>query len=189
MNSKHLKILLKVALAVLVIVLIVWLNRFAIESETIQKWVTHFGYPGIFFSSVLSGFNLLIPIPIIGFYPFLIEAGFSSLPLILTISFGMLCGDIFGYLIGKYGRSVAREKKYSVKMMEKIEQLRDKHTIIPLVFLFIYVSVVPLPNELVVIPMGFMGYRLRSMFFSLFFGNVLFNTLSAWGFLNVLHLI
>ena len=185
MNKKNLKIVFKILAVAGVLFLIIWLNRLAIQNETVTDWATTFGYGGIFLGSVLSGFNLIIPIPIIGFYPFFVSAGFSPIMLIPIISAGMLIGDLIGYLIGHIGRDIALTQKKEQKVLQALRTLEKKYPWGPLMLLFIYASVVPLPNELIVIPMAFMGYKLRYMIIALFFGNILFNSLVAFGFLSV----
>ena len=46
--------------------------------------------------------------------------------------------------------------------------------------LALYASFVPLPNELLVLPLSFFGYRLWKVFLVVLFGNFVFNTLAAF---------
>ncbi|PLX26524.1 hypothetical protein C0581_04295 [Candidatus Parcubacteria bacterium] len=164
---------------------IVYVNRLAVGSETLTQFMVKFGYSGIFLVSAASGFNILVPIPVIGFFPLFIESGFAAPIRIAIISVGMVVGDVFGYVIGNVGKGIVEERKKQGKIVSRLVEMRDKHKIIPLIILFIYASVVPLPNELIVIPMAFIGYRLRYMVVALFFGNIIFNILAAFGFLSI----
>jgi len=189
MNFKNKKTVVRIIAVLIVVAVIIWFNQFAMGSEKIQQFAQQFGYIGIFFASVLSGFNVLVPIPIIGFYPFFLESGFSSWGIVATISAGMLIGDVFGYILGIVGRGVAQESDIARSIVSKFEALHNRHYIAPLIALFMYAAFVPLPNELVVIPMAFMGYQLRYMIIALFLGNILFNTLAAFGVFHVITIL
>ncbi len=167
---------------------IVLLNSFAMGNETVRNIVSSFGYFGIFFISVLSGFNLAIPIPAIGFYPLFAELGFSSVFTIATISLGMVFGDSIGYLIGNAGRGVIDSPR-GKRIASFLNRLREKHRLFPYILVLIYAAVVPLPNELLVIPMAFAGYRFLPMAVMLFFGNIVFNILGAFGIVSITSLI
>lgn len=185
MNKKALQLIVKTATLLVVLFLIVQLNRFAIGSDALQEWAARFGYIGIFVASMVSGFNILVPIPVAAFYPFFLDAGFSSFPLLLVISLGMLIGDMAGYLIGHTSRELLKEKKKENKIVTWLNRIHAVHPFAVMVALFIYAAFVPLPNELIVIPMAFMGYKLRYMAIALFFGNILFNTLVAIGIRSI----
>lgn len=188
MDKKLVKKIVQIIIVIAVLIGIVVLNRLAIGNEVILDFMMRLGYSGIFLVSAVSGFNVFLPIPIIGFYPSFVEAGLQGAILIPLISAGMLVGDVFGYLIGHVGKNMIEERKKSSKIIQRLTALRDRHTIIPMIVLFIYAAVVPLPNELIVIPMAFMGYRLIYMLLALLAGNVIFNTLMAFGFLGINNL-
>ncbi len=185
MNKKHLQFILKAIAIVIVIGFILYANRFAIGNEAVIQFMIRFGYGGIFLASIASGFNLIIPIPIIGFFPLFLEAGFSSALLIIIISVGMVLGDVLGYIIGNAGKNLIEENKKQGRVYTRLTKLRDRHKVVPLFVLFLYASFVPLPNELIVIPMAFIGYRLRYMIIALLLGNIIFNLLVALGFLSI----
>lgn len=185
MKLKHTKILFKFVITIVVIVLIAWFNKWAITNDIVVEFTRRFGYWGAFFSSFLSGFNVIVPIPIIGFYPFFIEAGLNSFLIILLVSLGMVGGDMLGYLFGSIGRNVWQEKKKHNKFFKKVESIHNKYPKSLLFILFIYASFVPLPNELIVVPMAFLGYKFKHMIPLVMLGNVVFNTLVAFGFVQI----
>ncbi len=178
----------KVVVLALLLCCIVWLNSFAIGNDAVKGIVQSFGYPGIFFISVLSGFNLAIPIPAIGFYPLFMALGFSSVMTIATISLGMVFGDGIGYLIGNAGRD-ALDTPRGKKIATFLHSLQQKHRLLPYILVLIYAAVIPLPNELLVIPMAFAGYRFLPMAGMLFIGNIIFNILGAFGIVSITSLI
>src|SRR3989344_2207800 len=92
---------------VMVLFVIVWMNTFLIEHrDTVQEVVSQFGYIGMFVLAVVSGFNIAIPIPAIGFYPVFVELGYTPTFIILILSFGMTIGDSIGYLLGQTGKGI-----------------------------------------------------------------------------------
>jgi membrane protein YqaA with SNARE-associated domain len=183
MKNSVVRFIFQAAAIVLLVVLLIWLNKWAIGSDFISNTAQRFGYPGIFLAAVISGFNLIVPIPIIGFFPFFVEIGLSPALLILTISAGMMIGDAFGYLVGKSGRDIVEVK--SQKIIRRLEWIQEKYPKAPMIVLFVYASVVPLPNEVLVVPLAFLGYRLRWIILTVFFGNIIFNLMVAFGFLHL----
>ena len=147
------------------------------SDETVQRWIKDFGLGGIFIISAISGFNLVVPIPIATFIPVFLESGFNFYAVILIISLGMTTGDILSYLIGSLGRRViiteeSLQKHWFVKLINKS---RAKYKTLPYVILFIFASVVPIPNEITVMPMGFLGYKMKIIIPILIVGNLIFN--------------
>ncbi len=189
MKLKYFKITIKIIAIIVVIGIIVYVNRLAVGNDAIIQFATKFGYGSIFLVSIASGFNVLVPIPIIGFFPLFIEAGFLAPLLIITISVGMLLGDVFGYIIGNLGKDMVQGRKKQGKIIKRLTQLRERHAVVPFIILFLYASFVPLPNELIVIPMAFMGYRLVHIVGILLIGNIIFNTLAAFGFVSINSLL
>ena len=170
-----LRILLIVALAAVV----VWVNVSAGSISAVTDAAAAAGYPGLFLASVVSGFNLLWPIPVASFYPFFIESGFAPVPTLATIAVGMTGGDLLGYLIGDATRELAGHRVAAFRA--RAEALRARHRLLPLGLLFVYAAFVPLPNEVLVIPMAFMRYSLVGVMTAVFLGNVIFNTGYALG--------
>lgn len=147
-----------------------------------------YGYPAVFLIALVSGFNILVPIPAATLIPLFTEVGLSFYPLVLLVAFGMTMGDVIGYFIGYAGRSVIAGEKEE-KMTTRLLKMKEKNKHWPLVFLGIYSFTFPLPNELVVIPMSFIGYRLNRMAPILLVGNTVFTLFVAWGAGSLLEYI
>jgi len=186
MKKEHIKLIVKFVLIVLFIVFVFWVNRIAVGNGMIMNLASRFGYIGILLVSAISGFNLLVPIPIITFFPFFLEAGFHPVITLCVIAFGMTLGDLLGFLIGDTSREVYKPK--SKKIIARLEALRDKHHAFPLVFMFLYASFAPIPNELVVVPLAFLGFRMWKVMLAVFFGNIIFNTLFAFSIVQAFQL-
>lgn len=155
-----------------------WVNETAAQNIQVVEAVRRFGYPGLFVVSAVSGFNLLVPIPIIAFFPFLLEAGLDPVISVLIIGAGMTVGDMVGYLLGRAGRKMVEKPHW----LARIERVRERHRIAPYVLLFFYAAFAPLPNELIVIPMALIGCRWYGVVGAALGGNLIFNSLAAAGF-------
>ena len=157
----------------------VWVNLRAGSIEAARDWAAAAGYPGLLLASVVSGFNVVWPVPVALFYPFFIESGFEPAPTLATIALGMTGGDFLGYLIGNATRDLAHHRLAGFRA--RAEALHARHRLLPLGLLFLYAGFVPLPNELLVIPMAFMRYSLPAVMAAVLMGNVIFNTMVAFG--------
>jgi len=180
-QKRYIKLAIQGALIVCLVVCIIWANRYASEHDVVKQFVGSFGYLGLLGVSAISGFNLVIPIPVITFFPFFLEVGFHPVATVLIIAVGMSAGDLFGYLIGNAGREVMNLE--SNKIVQRLEKMKEKNRILPMIVLFLYASFAPAPNELIVIPMAFLGYSLRLVFTAILVGNIIFNSLAAYGIL------
>jgi len=160
----------------------VWMNLYGAEAAGVEETVRAWGYPGLFAMSALSGFNLVVPIPIVLFFPFFMEIGMHAGATLLTISVGMTTGDLVGFLLGSIGREVVQLPEG--RIVRGLRDLRQRPWL-PYVVLFGYASFVPFPNELLVIPMAFLGFSLVGIFASTFLGNFIFNALAALGLTGV----
>ncbi|PIR75129.1 MAG: hypothetical protein CO030_03730 [Candidatus Magasanikbacteria bacterium CG_4_9_14_0_2_um_filter_42_11] len=178
-----------ILMVVIVLVSIIWLNTFLIEHrDTVQEIVSQFGYIGMFVLAIVSGFNIAIPLPAIGFYPVFTELGYQPILIILILSLGMTIGDSIGYLLGQTGRGFL-ERTSSKKILKVFHRLYVRHQALPFVLLFFYAAFVPLPNELLIIPMSIAGYRFWQMGAVLFLGNIVFNIVGAFGISAIVSFI
>jgi membrane protein YqaA with SNARE-associated domain len=154
-----------------------YVNIHAAQNDVIRDAVERGGYPMLLALSAASGFNLAVPIPIVSFFPFLMELGFHPWWALATIAFGMTLGDLVGFLLGVAGRRALEGRE--IKAFQGLERLRERHAKLPLVALFLYASFAPIPNEVVVIPMALLGYPIVGVGSALFAGNIIFNGLFA----------
>ena len=166
--------------AVLIVVVMLWLSLRSGAQEEIQAVVQTLGYPGMFFGAALSGFNLIAPFPLIALLPLFIASGFTFWGSVIVIALGMTVGDLVGYLLGFTGRKAFSETAFSKKVIEVVGVFEGKYPMLPYFLLFVYVALIPAPNELVVRPMAFVGYTFRSMAVSIVLGNVVFNILAGF---------
>lgn len=175
---------LRIAALIAVILIVVWANEIAARNLEVRAAVQRFGYVGLLAVSAVSGFNVLVPIPVIAFFPFLMQSGLSPVPALLVIASGMTIGDLAGFLLGRAGRKLVERPAWLIRL----ERVQARHALAPYVILFVYAALVPLPNELVVIPMALIGCRLVGVVGAALGGNLIFNSLAAAGFQGVFGL-
>ncbi len=162
-----------------------WLSHFAKDNELLRELVMIYGYWAIFIISTISGFNLIVPIPAITFLPLFLESGLSFWLTIIIISLGMTLADCLAYFLGHAGREITLSTVQN-KWFQRLDRWRDRNYWWPIIILALFVMFVPLPNELIIIPLAILGYRLRELFIVMLLGTFLFNLLFAAG---LIHLI
>ncbi|MFP4622861.1 MAG: hypothetical protein ACOCVZ_00075 [Gemmatimonadota bacterium] len=167
--------------------LAVWANLHAADHDLVREATRRFGYPGILLAAGISGFNLVVPIPVIAFYPFFLDVGLQPVPTVLVIALGMTLGDLLGYLLGRAARGMVRPREDGV--IQRLEALRERHPYLPLAVMFLYAAFAPAPNELLVLPLAFLRYPVAGIFGAVLVGNLIFNGLVAFGVVQVFALI
>jgi membrane protein YqaA with SNARE-associated domain len=182
----------KPMLAVVVVIVLTavafWGAKLVGENESIRSLVEGYRYLGIFIISLISGFNLIVPIPAVSFLPLFLEVGLSFVMIILVITVGVTIADFITFILGAFGRKIV-ESTRAKKIITKLTALKERHRGAPLVLLFFFAAFVPFPNEVLLIPLGFIGYRLAHVLPILFAGNIVFNTLAAIGIINLFAII
>lgn len=152
-------------------------------AEWVRALVERGGYGGIFAASILSGFNVAVPVPIIALFPSFVAAGLSPVGTVLLIAAGMTCGDALGALLGRAGRSAVQPPK--MRLVNWVDETRRRHPSLLWFGLVFYAAFVPLPNELIVMPLAYLGVSPPRIVLAVFFGNIVFNTLCAYGLLHI----
>lgn len=178
----------KIILLILVIALAFWVSGTVKDSGFIRDLAREFGYVGIFLIAVVSGFNLIVPVPAISFLPIFLASGLNIFAVIAVMAAGMTLADFIGYLLGKAGRHLALSA-FEIKIANRFEKLKNGLHWSPALLLFLFASFIPIPNEVIVVPMAFLGYRLTYILLPVFLGNIVFNSIYAIGAVNILKLI
>ena len=127
--------------------------------------VTNYGYVGAFLISLFGNFTIFFPVPFaITIYAF----GATLNPIILGVvcGIGSTLGEFSAYLVGMGGRKVL-EERYGDRL-EMVKRLVQKHGM-AVVFIF---ALLPLPDDLLLIPLGMLRYDIRKVMIAAFFGKV-----------------
>ncbi len=183
-QKKIVKLVVQAGIVLVILITAIYLTKSVPNDSAIQAIVQAFGYPGLFIISIISGFNVFVPIPVIAFYSVFVQSGLHPFFTIFLISLGMTTGDVIGYFIGDTGRKITTSA-VSQKSLTTITRLKERNPRLPLIVLGIYASIAPAPNELVIVPLGFLGYRLRYIFPIALIGNTFFNVLLAYGVMTL----
>lgn len=171
-----------------VLVFAFYLASLAHENETIRAVVASYGYVGLLAVAFLSGFNLAVPVPAVAFLPLFLQSGLSFWPSIILIAVGTSLADVVAYFIGRAGRHAVHHFSHD-GFVARLEHVRHRYPALPVVLLFCFVSFVPLPNEILVTPLGFLGYRIRRLLPVIFIGNMVFNLLYAAGIMTLFEAV
>jgi len=128
----------------------------------------------VFALAFLGGTSILFPFP---YYlvVFTLAAGeLNPIYLAILAGTGVMIGDSTSYFVGYTGREIlspAFSKKFS-KIYNWV--LKKPKGLLP-IFLYFYSFLVPLPNDLVVIPLGLARYPYLKAIIPLWAGNISFN--------------
>ncbi len=164
---------------VAVIVCGILLGRVALHNEVVRGLVSHYGYGGVFVVAVASGFNVLVPVPAFAFVPLFTAAGLDFAPTVGLIVAGVTLADMIGFFLGRAGRDIDAVRH--AKVVRRLEKFRERHRAAPLLFMALYGSFAPLPNQVIAVPLGLMGYAAYEVVLPILVGNLVFNTLAASG--------
>jgi len=186
-KNAYIKYSMQVLGFVLILGIALWLATALQDAGAIKEIVAQYGYSGIFFVSILGGFNLVSSVPVVAFVPVFLVAGLSQWLIIFAIVAGVTVADMIAYGLGRAGKKIIPDSLERV--VHRIEKLRERHHLIPLIALFFFAAFAPLPNEVLVIPMALMGYRLLHILPSVLLGNIVFNSLGAFGVINIFELL
>lgn len=187
MSKVLVKDILKAIALIAVIGFGIFLGQHVVNDEAVRNFIQDLGYIGVFFIAYGSGFNLIIPIPAATFVPAFTSAGFEFWSVVSVMAIGLTAADLTVFLIGRAGREVKNAP--TTGWAAKIEHLQKKHTRARWGILFLYASFFPFPNEVLLLPMGYLGARLRDVALPIVLGNFIFTILASRGILTLSNFI
>ena len=138
-----------------------------------STFVATYGYLGAFLISLFGNFTVFFPVPFaITIYAF--GATLNPLFLGFVCGVGSTIGEFSAYIIGRGGRRVI-DKSYG-KQLETAKLLIQKYGV-AVIFIF---AVTPLPDDLILIPLGMLRYNLKKALVAMFAGKFLMCTAIAY---------
>ena len=144
------------------------------QLDWMEQLAYSYGYLGVFLISLIGALSIVFPIP----YTVVIYMLGSFLdPFLIAISggFGFAVGELIGYVLGYFGRIIISEEKR--RKMDYMLKIFDRYGPIA-VFLF---SLTPLPDDLLIIPLGIMRYNPIKFFIVCVMGKTLMCLIVALG--------
>jgi len=139
-----------------------------------EKLAHQYGYFGVFLISLIGSLSVILPIP----YTLVIYLLGTFLdPFLMAVAGGLgsALGEIFGYVLGYYGRAViSGERQRKIDFMLKVFNRYGTIAI----FLF---ALTPLPDDLLFIPLGIMRYSFIKAFVPCVLGKTLMCFILAMG--------
>lgn len=159
---------------------------FAAEYVTLnpglQTFIASYGYFGVTLLAIVTGLNVLVPIPAAAAVPVFLAAGLSFWPIVIFLTIGTVIADFVGYIFGRLSRDVVHNK-YPAQTKRFTEMYAKRRAwILPIIFL--YCAFAPLPNEAIVIPLGLLGMRWYVIVIPLLLGNFVSQAVYAYGMQN-----
>jgi len=135
--------------------------------------VTQYGYVGAFLISIFGNFTIFFPVPFtITIYAF--GATLNPLLLGLVCGLGSTVGEFSAYLIGVGGRRVI-EGRFEERL-ESAKRLIQRYGAV-IIFIF---ALLPLPDDVILIPLGVLRYDLKKALTAAFLGKVAMCTIVAY---------
>ena len=175
-----------------VVITAVWISAlyladYVANNSMAQNLVGQFGYLGILVIAIISGVNILVPVPAASFVPIFTAAGLWLPIIILMLVVGTTIADLIGYLIGQWSREFAQE--HYPRTYKKVVSLNENHHRLLIPFVFVYAALVPFPNEAILIPLALIGIRFHAILIPLILGNIINQTALAYGATNIFALV
>jgi membrane protein DedA with SNARE-associated domain len=138
-----------------------------------MELVTVYGYVGAFLVCILGNISIFIPIP----FALIVYAFGSTLnPLLLGLvsGLGSTIGEMVSYLLGWGGRKII-ETRYGSRL-DAVKKLIGRYGVLS-VFL---IALLPVPDDLLLIPLGMMKYDFKKTFIALLLGKTLMGVSLAY---------
>lgn len=173
--------------ALLVVGLAFYAADYVSNNGAAQEVVNRFGLVGIIIVAFISGLNIIVPIHAAAFAPVFIEAGYSFLTIIFAFSIGTLTADLLAYALGTWGRHTAETK--NPRFHAKLIAFNEKHSKLIFPGVLLYAALVPLPNEVLLIPLGLIGFRLYFLLPPLVVGTIFNHSLFTFGAVNIFEIL
>ena len=127
-----------------------------------------YGYLGAFLASLLGNASIILPAP---YALFIFTLGAlmdpADLPLLAIVSgTGAAIGELTGYALGAAWRKTLEEERR--KKLEKAKKLLEK----PAFLVVLLMAATPLPDDVVSLPLGLIGYPLWKAFPAFLIGKI-----------------
>ncbi len=182
-KTKAIRLSFFVILILVVVALAFWLTQFVTNDTYSQKLIQEFGYLGVLIISFIAGLNLFIPVPAATFVPVFTAGGMNLFTIITLLVTGTMLANLLSYGIGRYGSGIT--KTHYPKIQEKLLTLYHNQKKYAPYLIFGFTALMPLPDEVFLIPLGIIGIQFRSIIVPLLLGTIFYQTFAALGVDNI----
>lgn len=159
------------------------LTQYVIANPTHHELIQKFGFLGVLFISFVAGLNLFLPVPAATFVPVFTAGGMGLPSIILFLIIGTMAANLFSYVAGRYGGKVV--KSHYPEIQQKMIHLYKDHARFLPHFVFLFTALVPLPDEVFLVPLGIIGVKLKKFIVPLTLGTIFYQTFAAYGIDNI----
>lgn len=188
-NLKLNKILHFIVLVSLITTLIFssyFLTKYVISDTAAQLFVQEFGYIGILIISFITGLNMISPVPSTTFTPIFTAGGISIFTVIIISVIGTMLANLLSYAIGILGHDFTKAN-YPETKKRILKMYSEKKEILPYL-VFGFAALIPIPDEIYLIPLGIIGVKMKDFIIPLLLGTIFFQTVTAFGFQNIFQI-
>lgn len=131
-----------------------WYNRL---NGAWTDWAIRYGYLGAFLAALVGNVTIIIVFPYTIVTFFLATQGLDPFLLGVLTGVGAYLGELSGYILGRWGsRKFQEARPQTYQALEQIVKLRPGF-VSWLLFLF---SLLPLPDDVLFIPLGMLRYSI-----------------------------
>ncbi len=160
-----------------------FLTEHVITTPNAQGFIQNFGVVGLFILSFISGLNLLLPVPAATFTPIFTAGGMSLPTVIIILVFGTMAANLLSYVAGRYGGKFTRSR-YPDLQRKMTTLYQNNRRYLPH-FVFGFAALIPLPDEVYLVPLGILGVKLKHFILPLTLGTIFYQTLATYGIDNI----
>lgn len=181
------KQLLAGTLGILVILGVLYATHQLLQHTNIEASIAQFGVLGMVLVGIIAGFNVFIPIHAATLTPAFLAAGFSMHSIVLSLAVGTTIADLIAFMLGVWGKSITADTY--PRFLDRLHTFGTTHARFAPLGILLYAAFVPFPNEVILIPLGLMGFSYTKILLPLIVGNILNQALFAFGFAELFKVL
>lgn len=170
----------------LVAIFIAWnVTLFMLDLDDLVMMVgVHNLYLLFFFIAVTTGLSSLTAVTFYATLGSYVQLGLNPIILGIIGGFGMAIGDSIIYWLARQTRDLSniRYSKIYKKLYKFIANLSDINVYI---FVIFYTSFIPIPNDFLMVALGFLHYKYSRIIPLIILGNIILVTLVALGLFQI----
>lgn len=169
----------KVTYALVLLMVLSWsVALYFVSPELIVSRLGGHTFPAVFAAGVLGGTSIIFPFPYYLVVATTAAGGANPFLVGLCAGLGVMIGETTSYLVGHAGRAVLPAKASEAFALLH-RWVADTHSARFYAFLFAFGTMMPLPNDVIVVPLGAAGVSYWRVILPLGAGNIVFNTATA----------